>query len=198
MLKCSKHIQRRTMGFFNKIFKSIMQASVSTFSFEDNSLKFLIDVDEFYVYELGQYDQKTRHDPYTIEAYTLKNSDIHLEHVRCDASVDWRGQPRSLYEGLIKEKLKVSLELKERIEVDKYEFSTYKVNDSFILHFIYIWESQKNTFIIDTKGNLYKELLTRLKDSYSYGFESEEKGSVNFDLSLVKNNAFERYFKQSS
>lgn len=198
MLKYSISIQRRNMGFFNKIIKAIKQASVSTYSFENNNLKFLIDGDEFYIYELGQYDMKTRHDPYTMEAYTLKNSDVHVEFIRCDASIDWRGQPRSLYEGLMKEKLKVSMELKERIEIDKYEFSTYKIDDNFILHFIYIWENQKNTFIIDTQGKLYTELLCKLKPTYTYNFDNEEKGSVNFDLSLVKNNAFEYYFKQSN
>ncbi len=175
-----------------------MQASLSTFTFENNQLKFLIGADSFYLYDLGQYDMKTRHDPYAIEAYTLKNSDIHLEFIKTDVSASWRGQPRSFYEGLLKEKLNLkSMELLERFEIDRYEFSTFKIDDSFIFHFIYVWENQKNTFIIDTQGKLYKELLLKLKNDYIYTFSGATKGNVNFDISLVKNNAFEYYFKQS-
>ncbi len=186
------------MGFFNKIIKSIMQASLSTFTLENNQLKFLLGSDNFYLYDLNQYDMKTRHDPYALEAYTLKNSEIHLEFIKTDISASWKGQPRSLYEGLLKEKLSLkSMELLERFEIDRYEFSTYKINDAFVFHFIYIWESQKNVFVIDTQGNLYKALLSQLKSDYVDSFEDMEKGNVNFDISLVKNNAFEYYFKQT-
>ena len=187
------------MSFLKKIIKSIFQISIPTFSFENNQLRFLINDDETFNYDLGEYDMKTRHDPYILEAYTLKNSDIHLEFVKTDANASWNGKSRSFYESLIKSSLKLkSMELLKREEIGHYEFSTYKIDDSFVIHLIYIWEVHKDVFIIDTKGKLFKTLISKYKKDYIYEYEDEEKGSVNFDISLVKNNAFNAYFNQSS
>lgn len=187
------------MGFFKKIMKSILQASIPPFVFENNQLNFHLSNEDTISYDLGTYDLKTRHDPYSFEAYTLKNSDIHLEYIKLDINASWNGLSRSFYESLLKEKLKLkSMDVLKREEFGHFEFTTYKINDSFILHLIFIWEVQKDIFIIDTKGELFKDLLTHLKDDYVYEYDNEEKGSINFDISLVKNNAFHSYFNQSS
>ena len=93
------------MGFFTKIAKYIAAASIPTYKFEDNKLIFKIESEEFFYYDLGKYEIKTRHDSYVLEAYTLQNNDISLEHVRLDNNSEWNGQALSLYEGFIKEKL---------------------------------------------------------------------------------------------
>lgn len=179
--------------------KSILQASIPPFTFENNQFNFHLPNDKTVTYELHHYDMKTRHDPYAFEAYTLKNQEIHLEYIKVDSNTTWNGDSRGFYESLLKEKLKIkSLEVVKRENYGHFEFSTYKVDDSFILHMIFIWETHKDVFILDTKGKLFQKLLSNLDENYSYAYENEEKGSVNFDISLVKNNAFNSYFNQSN
>lgn len=187
------------MGFFKNIINNILQASKPSFVFENNELRFHLHNDKTYTYDLGTYDLKTRHDPYAMEAYTIKNSDIHLEFIHRDHTSEWNGFSRGYYESLLKEELKLkSLEALKREEFGQFEFTTYKVNDNFIIHFIFIWSTHRDIFIIDTKGELFKKLLTLSKKDYTYEYDNEEKGNINFDISLVKKNAFNAYFNQSS
>ena len=177
--------------------QSLFHVSMPTFSLENDQLQFVLDNDKTVRYDLNQYDMKTRHDPYSFDSYTLRNSDIHLEYIHRDHNTDWNGFSRGFYESLLKEKLKLkSLESIKREEFGNFEFSTYRVNDSFIIHLIFIWETHKDIFIVDTKGKLFSSLMSALKQDYEYEYKDQEKGSVNFDISLVKNNAFNSYFNQ--
>lgn len=183
------------MGFFKNIINSIVKASHPLFVFESQALKFFLNSDEYYDFPISGYDIKTRHDPFVMEAYTLKNNDLFLEFIKVHSDSTWNGQPRSLYESFIKSELKLkSLEILEREDIGNYEFTTYRVNNSFILHMIYIWEVNKDIFILDTKGKLFSSILSQLKENYTYSYENDEKGEINFDISLVKNNAFHNYF----
>lgn len=184
------------MGFFQKIFSSLSKMSRPIFSFDEhsNQLSFKLSNDERFRYDLEPYEIKTRHDSYAIHAYTLKTESLYLEYINLDSFSSWNGLSRSLYEKLLKEKLKVKLEILERVELDHYEFSTYKVDEQFVLHLIFIWETDKDILILDTKGELYKGLLKSLKNTYTYKFDDEEKGKVNFDISLVKENSIKQYF----
>lgn len=187
------------MGFFQKIISSLSKMSIPIFLFDEHNvqLSFKLKNDNRYLYNLEPYEIKTRHDSYVIHAYTLKTSSIYLEYINLDSFSSWNGLSRGFYEKLLTDRLKVKLELVERIEIDNYEFSTYKVDEQFILHLIFIWEVNKDIFILDTKGKLYKELLSSLKDGYIYKFDDEEKGSVNFDISLVKENSIKQFFNAS-
>ncbi len=183
------------MGFFKKIFSAIAKASQPMFVLDSCYLKFLLNSEEYYSYEVDDYDTKTRHSPYTSEAYTLNNSEFFLEAVKLQRDSSWRGQPRSIYEGFFKEELKIKkMEILKREEFGHYEFTTYKINDSFIIHLIYIWSVKKDIFIFDAKGKLFTALLKQLNESYEYEYDSYELGEINFNISIVKTNALKSYF----
>lgn len=183
------------MGLFQKIANFIAKASIPSYKFENNQLHFKLKDDSFYEYDLGSYEMKTRHDSYVMEAYTLYTHDIFLEYIRLDSSAAWRGQALSLYEGFFKEKLEIiDLSVLEKKDIGSYTFKVYKVDDNFILHMIYISTVVSDIMIIDTKGELYKSLIFRLNGKYIYKYDSEEKASVNFNISMVKENAIRGFF----
>ncbi len=183
------------MGIFQKVLNFIARASIPIFKFENNYLFFKLKNDEFYKYELKKYDVKTRHDPFILEAYTLNTKDIFLEYIRVDQNTFWNGQAFSLYEDFFKEKLDISsFETIEKKEVENYTFETKRVNESFVLHMIYIYMVNIDIIIVDMKGELYKNLLFRLDRNYLYKFNEEEKGEVNFNISLVKENCTRSFF----
>ncbi len=187
------------MGFFNKVFKFIANASMPTYKFENNQIAFKTNTENYLEYDLGNYDMKTRHDPFVFEAYTISNEELFLEYVKTDNNTSWNGQAVSLYEDFFKSKLKLnSFETLEKKELGNYIFKVKKVNENFVLHLIYIWTVSTNIFIVDMKGNLYKKLLSELDSNYEYNFEKEEKASVNFNISIVKDNCLQGFFNASN
>lgn len=58
----------------------------------------------------------------------------------------------------------------------------------------YTYNSSQDVFIIDKNGNLYKNILKRIKSDYVYNYEDKLKGSINSDMSLVKKNTLKDYF----
>lgn len=187
------------MNFFNKILNFIVKASIPSFKFEDNKLHFKVRSEEFYEYNLGEYETKTRHDSFVLEAYTLSTNDIFLEYIRVDSNTQWNGQALSLFEGFFTEKLKINdFEVVEKKEIDLYTFKTYKINNSFVIHMIYIYSVDSDIIILDTKGNLYKNILFRLDGNYEYKFKNEEKGDINFNISMVKENCLRGFFGSSN
>ncbi|WP_072682583.1 hypothetical protein [Arcobacter sp. LA11] len=186
------------MGFFDKILKFIAKASIPTFKFEDNKLHFKVKSEEYYEYDLGTYDIKTRHDPFIMEAYTLNTQDIFLEYIRVDHNTQWNGQALSLFEGFFVEKLNIrDFETIEKKDIEHYTFKTYRINESFVIHSIAIYTVVSDIIILDTKGDLYKNLLFRLDGNYQYKFDKEEKGDINFNISMVKENCFKGFFSAS-
>lgn len=181
------------------IFKKITKLTIPYFSLEENDLKFKITSDSFYRYTLHNIDIKTRYDSYIYEAYTLKANNIFLEYIHTYNDVVWNVQAFSAFLSLLKDTLKCdSFERVENKTYSKYEFSVYKVNDEFYLHFIYISEIEKETFIIDMQGELYESLLKNFDKKYSYKFKKSENLNLNINISLVKNNAINEYFKLAS
>jgi hypothetical protein len=185
------------MGFFKNILNSLVRVSLPLCTFENNTLKFRVNDNDVYIYALEEYDIKTRHDPYVQEAYTLKNAQIHFEFIRTDEDISWNGLSRSFYESLLQKELQCKhFELMNREEIGHYEFSTYLIDHRYTVHLIYIWEMQKEMFIVDTCGHLYHTLLNKMQDGLEtkkYNYET-----IKLDVSLVKNNAFHGYFNQSS
>lgn len=183
------------MNFLKKIFSTIAKASKPKFVVDSNNLNFLLDSNEYFSYEIDNYNSRTRHSPYVSEAYTLSNNEIFIEAVKLQIDASWNGHARSVYEGFFKEELKINkMEILKRDEFGSYEFTTYKINDSFIIHLIYIWSAKKNIFIFDAKGKLFTALLKELNKDYEYKYDSLEKGEINFDISIVKVNSFKSYF----
>ncbi len=191
------------MGLFldtlASVFKSIKKLSRPYFSLEENDLKFKIDTDTFYKFPIKNVETKTRYDSYVLEAYTLKADNLHIEYIHTEDDISWNGQALSFFKDLLKDNIKArTMELLEQIEFSHYEFLVYKINDYFILNIIYIYEIDKEIFIIDTKGELYENLLKNFDKTYEYKFEKKPIDFESLNLSLVKNNAMKSYFTLQS
>ncbi|MFW0693682.1 hypothetical protein ACN091_05385 [Aliarcobacter butzleri] len=182
------------------IFKTITKLSRPYVSLEENDLKFKIDSDNTFKYTLSNIDTKTRHDPYIIDAYTLSANEIYLEYIHTDIDVSWNGQALSFFISLLKDNIKAkNFDLVEKEEFSHYEFLTHKVDNSYFLNVIYIYEVSKEVFIVDKKAELYEKLLKNFKKDYVYRFEKDSNNIPKIEnLSLVKNNAMNSYFAISS
>jgi len=180
---------------FNSFFKTIKKLSRPYFSLEENELKFKIDSDTFYKFPILNIETKTRYDPYVLDAYTLKADNLHVEYIHTADDISWNGQALSFFKDLLKESIKAkSMELLEQKEFGHYEFLIYKIDNYFTLNIIYIYEVNKEVFIVDTKGELYENLLKNFDKTYEYNFERKAINSIDLNLSLVKNNAMKSYF----
>ena len=191
------------MGVFvdalKSFFKTIKKLSRPYFSLEENELKFKIDSDNFYIFPIFNIEIKTRHDPYVLDAYTLQIKDIYIEYIHTDNDVSWNAQALSLFQNLLKDTLKFrSMELLEKKEFKHYEFLVYKINNEYILNIIYIYEIDKEVFIVDSKGELFEGLLKNFEKKYVYNFEKNKNISLSLNVSLVKNNAMNSYFSFNS
>jgi len=184
------------VNFFRKILKKIAKASLPIFNFDENELKFQIDSNEMLGYTLENFDYKTRHDPYTVEAFTLKNRDIFLEYIRLDSDCGWNTDAYGAFKSFFKEKLKLkSMKQLEEHTFENYTLSTYLLNSESVVHFIHIYEMFKDAFIVDTKGDLYKRLMSSLQEgAFEYAYGNEKRIDIDFDISLTKQNAFSYFF----
>ncbi|RBQ29022.1 hypothetical protein [Aliarcobacter vitoriensis] len=185
--------------FLKYIFKTVTKLSIPYFSLEENDLKFKISTDNFYNFTLYNIEIKTRHDSYVYEAYTLKANDIFLEYIHTYNDAVWNVQAFSCFLDLLKDNLKInSFENLEKKVHTHYEFNIYRVNKSYNLHIIYIYEMYKEIFIVDTKGDLYENLLRNFEKSYNYEFPKNENIILDINISLAKNNAINNYFRLAS
>lgn len=184
---------------FKSLFKTIKKLSRPYFSLEENELKFKIDSDTFYIFPITNIETKTRFDSYVLDAYTLKADNLHLEYIHTADDISWNGQALSFFKDLLKESIKAkSMELLEKKEFGHYEFLVYEIDNNFILNIIYIYEVNKEVFIVDTKGELYENLLKNFDKTYEYNFERKAINSIDLNLSLVKNNTMKSYFALQS
>ena len=184
---------------FKSLFKTIKKLSRPYFSLEENELKFKIDSDTFYIFPITNIETKTRFDSYVLDAYTLKADNLHLEYIHTADDISWNGQALSFFKDLLKESIKAkSMELLEQKEFGHYEFLVYKIDNNFTLNIIYIYEVNKEVFIVDTKGELYENLLKNFDKTYKYNFERKEINSIDLNFSLVKNNNMKSYFALQS
>ena len=184
---------------FDSFFKTIKKLSRPYFSLEENELKFKIDSDTFYIFPITNIETKTRFDSYVLDAYTLKADNLHVEYIHTADDISWNGQALSFFKDLLKESIKAkSMELLEQKEFGHYEFLVYKIDNNFTLNIIYIYEVNKEVFIVDTKGELYENLLKNFDKTYEYNFERKEINSIDLNFSLVKNNTMKSYFALQS
>lgn len=179
--------------------KTLSKLSRPYFSIEENELKFKIDSENFYKFPITNIETKTRHDSYVLEAYTLSADNLYIEYIHTPSDISWNGQALSFYKDLFKDSLKIkSLDLIEKREFSHYEFLVYKIDYKFIVNVIYIYEINKDIFIIDIKGELYENLLKIFDKTYEYRFEKNPIDYKNLNFSLVKNNAMKSYFNFQS
>ncbi|AXX91926.1 hypothetical protein CPU12_06300 [Malaciobacter molluscorum LMG 25693] len=186
------------MGFIKTILKSFFKVSRPIFSMQEDILRFKVNSDYFYEVALENFEIKTRHDPYVIDAYTLKTKYIYLEHIKVDNDVVWNADALSIYENFLIEQLKLKhIKKVEHKKFNHYDFIIYEVDSVFIIPLIYIWEGSKDVFILDFESSLYKKLLSQMQKDYIFEFKNENILKVDFDSSLVKLNAFKSYFNIS-
>ena len=184
---------------FKSLFKTITKLSRPYFTLEENELKFKIESDKFYFFPITNIETKTRHDPYVLEAFTLSANRLYLEYIHTDADTSWNGQAFSFFIGLLKRDIRAkSMELLEKKEFKHYELLVYKIDNSYILNLIYIYEINKEIFIVDLKGDLYEGLLKNFEKDYTYEFERNKKINLTLNTSVVKNNAIHSYFRTTS
>lgn len=191
------------MGFFKQVFKSvfknIIDLSRPIFTFENNELKFKINSEYYYTFALNNYETKTRHDSYILEAYTISSDNLFVEYVHVDNDVIWNGLASSFFVNLFKEKLPInSMQVIEKKEFEHYKFITYKINDEFTLNFIYIYEINKDIFIIEKNAELYINLLQSFQKDYKYKFDKNQDLEFDINISIVKENALNGYFNLSN
>ena len=180
---------------FNSFFKTIKKLSRPYFSLDENDLKFKIDSDNFYKFPVLNIETKTRYDSYILEAYTLKADNIYMEYIHTQNDVSWNAQALSSFKDLLKDKIKAkSIDLLEKKEFGHYEFLVYKIDYNFILNLIYIYEINKEIFILDTNGQLYEDLLKNFDKTYVYKFDKKPIVFTDLNLSLVRSNATKNYF----
>lgn len=186
-------------NLFKSLFKTLTKLSRPFFTLEENELKFKIDSDSFYLFPISNIETKTRHDPYVLEAYTMIANDLYVEYIHTDPLVSWNGQAFSFFKNLLKHDLNIkSMDLLEEKEFSHYEFATYNIDDEYILNLIYIYEINKEIFIVDLKSELYENLLQNFEKDYKYKFEKNKRLDLNLNTSIVKNNAIYGYFRTSS
>jgi hypothetical protein len=187
------------LDVFKSLFKTITKLSRPYFTLEENQLKFKIESDKFYFFPILNIETKTRHDPYVLEAFTLSANHLYVEYIHTDADISWNGQAFSFFISLLKRDIRAkSMELLEKKEFKHYELMVYKIDNSYILNLIYIYEIDKEIFIVDLKGDLYEGLLKNFEKDYKYEFERNKKINLTLNTSVVKNNAINSYFRTAS
>lgn len=184
---------------FKSLFKTITKLSRPYFTLEENQLKFKIESDNFYYFPISNIETKTRHDPYVLEAFTLTAKQLYLEYIHTDMDVSWNGQAFSFFISLLKRDIRAkTMDLLEKKEFNHYDLMVYKIDNSYILNLIYIYELDKEIFIVDLKGNLYEGLLKNFEKDYKYEFERNKKLNLTLNTSVVRNNAIQGYFRTTS
>jgi hypothetical protein len=183
------------IDIFKSLFKTISKLSQPYFILEENQLKFRTDIDTFYTFPITNIEIKTRYDSYVLEAYTLKADNLYIEYIHTQNDVSWNGQALSFFKDLLKDTIKAkSMDLLEKKEFGHYEFLVYKIDYEYILNIIYIYEVNKEIFIIETEAKLYEDLLKNFDKTYVYKFDKKRVDFTDLNLSLAKNNAMKNYF----
>ena len=131
------------------------------------------------------------------ESYLLKEKRYFIEYISLDLDCSWNGLPSGYFEREFKEILKLkSMVALERIDIENYSFSTFKINDKYKLNTISIYTVFTNTFIVDFEGKLYEELLTKYKPSYTNTFTSMPRFQADYKYSMVDFNFLHHYFNR--
>ena len=162
-----------------------------------NELKFKVSDKNYISKKLNNPQYIFTSDRCTNESYLLKEKRYFIEYISLDSNCNWNGLPDGYFEYAFKSELKLkSMKAIERIDIKNYSFSTFKINNKFILNTITMYTTHSNTFIIDFDGELYDELILKLNPKYENKFKSMPRFQVDYKYSLVKYNFFNSYFNR--
>ncbi|KAB7886027.1 hypothetical protein [Poseidonibacter ostreae] len=136
-------------------------------------------------------------DSYIISRANSEYGDIFIEHFSLNSNCEWNGFQRSYFDNLFKEKTAIkTMVALERIDFPSYEFSTYLINDKYILNLIYEYAANKNTFILDYKGELFSEMIKKFDKNYKNKYLEYQRFSSRYNSSLVNQNIIKNYFNE--
>jgi hypothetical protein len=122
---------------------------------------------------------------------------IFKEEVSLSSDCVWNGFQRSFFDNLFKEKTHIkTMVALERVDFDSYEFSTYLINDKYILNLIYEYSPFKDTFIVDYKGLLFTKMIKRFNHHYKNLYLDKPRFSSNYKSSLVRENFIRNYYQK--
>ena len=136
---------------------------------------------------------------YLINSTSREYGNIFIEHINLDMSCNWNGFQRSFFDDLFKQRNHIkSMRVLERIDLENFEFSTYLINDKYIMNLIYEFSSFEDTFIIDYKGVLFTKMIKKLDKNYKNSYLTKARYSASYNSSLVNNNIIGHYFSKES
>ena len=104
---------------------------------------------------------------YILNTSSAEYGDIFIEQVTLNNNCEWNGFQRSFFDNLFKEKTSIkTMVALERIDFQSHEFSTYLINDKYIMNLIYEFSGNENKFIVDYKGKLFTKMIKQFDKSY--------------------------------
>ena len=134
---------------------------------------------------------------FIINSQTPKYGKIFIEHVELNNNCEWNGFSRSYFDNLFKEKTHVkSMVAVERVDFENFEFSTYLINDKYILNLISEFSGSKSVFTLDYKGLLFNEMIKKFDKNYVSVYLEKPRFSSNYNSSLVNQNIVKDYFNK--
>ncbi len=152
--------------------------------------------------DLSKANKQFTSDNCAFSSYILNTSspeygDIFIEQVSLHSNCEWNGFQRSYFDDLFKEKnaIKTMVAL-ERLDFKSHEFSTYLINDKYIVNLIYEFWGNENKFIVDYKGKLFTKMIRQFDISYKNKYLDKPRFSLNYNSSLVNQNIIKNYFNQ--
>lgn len=134
---------------------------------------------------------------YTTNSTSKEYGNIFIEHIALTPTCKWNGFQRSYFDDLFKQKTNIkTMVALERIDFQNMEFSTYLINDKYIMNLIYDFSSSSDTFIIDYKGVLFNKMIKNFDKNYINKYIDKPRFSSNYNASLAKQNIIEHYFTE--
>ncbi|MAD42220.1 MAG: hypothetical protein CL623_07495 [Arcobacter sp.] len=152
--------------------------------------------------DLSKINKQYTSDSCTFSSYILNTSsaeygDIFIEQVNLNNNCEWNGFQRSYFDDLFKEKNSIKTMVAiERLDFQGYEFSTYLINDKYIMNLIYKFSGNENKFIIDYNGKLFTKMIRQFDKTYENKYLKKPRFSSNYNSSLVNQNILKNYFNE--
>lgn len=166
-----------------------------TYSSNTNELQFQISDKNYLTKKLQNPKYIVTLDNCTNESYLLKEDRYFIEYISLSTNCTWNGLASGYFEREFKSELKIdSMVRVEEIDIENYSFSTFIINDKYILNMINSYTVFSNTFIIDFEGLLYSELIKQLQPTYKTYDSSLPRFKADYKYSLVDFNFLHNYF----
>jgi hypothetical protein len=138
-------------------------------------------------------------DTFTISDDNYNYGKLFIENIQLESNCHWNGLASGYFTYEFRTRMKFkTFELVDRFIKQNYEVSTYKVDGEKYLSIIEMYSVNNNVFILDNSGKLSVELIKLLDANYEYKYSDLPRADVQYDFSLVKNNAIYSYFGKES